>query len=77
MKQYIIDFMAISYLLQYFLCHCGEIGRHEGLKIPFSQESIGSSPISGILKINYLNFCKLLVPKRNGVNCTLTAPSGN
>ena len=40
--------MANSYLLQYFLCHCGEIGRHEGLKIPFSQESIGSSPISGI-----------------------------
>ena len=30
------------------LCHCGGIGRHEGLKIPFSQESIGSSPISGI-----------------------------
>ena len=30
------------------LCHCGGIGRHEGLKIPFSQESIGSSPISGM-----------------------------
>ena len=29
-------------------CHCGGIGRHEGFKIPFSQESIGSSPISGI-----------------------------
>ncbi len=40
--------MYLYYHRNYILCHCGGIGRHEGLKIPFSQESIGSSPISGI-----------------------------
>ena len=30
-------------------CRCGEIGRHEGLKIPWSKIRTGSSPVSGIL----------------------------
>ena len=28
--------------------HCGEIGRHEGLKIPFWRQSAGSSPAGGM-----------------------------
>ena len=28
--------------------HCGEIGRHEGLKIPFWRQSTGSTPVGGI-----------------------------
>ena len=30
-----------------FLCRCGGIGRHPGLKIPFWQQSTGSSPVTG------------------------------
>lgn len=29
---------------------CGEIGRHEGLKIPFWRQSTGSTPVGGIQK---------------------------
>ena len=31
-----------------FLCRCGEIGRHEGLKIPFWRQSTGSTPVGGM-----------------------------
>ena len=31
-----------------FRSHCGEIGRHEGLKIPFWRQSAGSSPAGGM-----------------------------
>ena len=30
------------------VCRCGEIGRHEGLKIPFWRQSTGSTPVGGI-----------------------------
>ena len=30
------------------VCRCGEIGRHEGLKIPFWRQSAGSSPAGGM-----------------------------
>ena len=29
---------------------CGGIGRHQGLKIPWSQDRTGSSPVSGTIK---------------------------
>ena len=32
------------------LRRCGEIGRHEGLKIPFWRQSTGSTPVGGIGK---------------------------
>ena len=32
------------------VCRCGEIGRHEGLKIPFWRQSTGSTPVGGIKK---------------------------
>lgn len=31
-----------------FRSHCGEIGRHEGLKIPFWRQSTGSTPVGGM-----------------------------
>ena len=30
------------------LRRCGEIGRHEGLKIPFWRQSTGSTPVGGM-----------------------------
>ena len=35
---------------QLLLCRCGEIGRHEGLKIPFWRQSTGSTPVGGMDK---------------------------
>ena len=32
------------------VCRCGEIGRHEGLKIPFWRQSTGSTPVGGMKK---------------------------
>ena len=32
------------------VCRCGEIGRHEGLKIPFWRQSTGSTPVGGMDK---------------------------
>lgn len=33
-----------------FRSRCGEIGRHEGLKIPFWRQSTGSTPVGGMKK---------------------------
>ena len=33
----------------FFLCRCGGIGRHEGLKIPFLRRSAGSIPAAGTI----------------------------
>ena len=32
-----------------YLCRCGGIGRHEGLKIPFLRRSAGSIPAAGTI----------------------------
>ena len=34
-------------ILVSYLCRCGGIGRHKGLKIPRWQQRTGSSPVSG------------------------------
>ena len=33
------------------VCRCGEIGRHEGLKIPFWRQSTGSTPVGGMKRL--------------------------
>lgn len=42
---------AVRFSAQQFIGHCGEIGRHEGLKIPFWRQSAGSSPAGGMKKL--------------------------
>ena len=39
------------------MCRCGEIGRHEGLKIPFWRQSTGSTPVGGIRKLTIVRCC--------------------
>ena len=45
---YIVRLMLPCFLRGSLLCRCGEIGRHEGLKIPFWRQSTGSTPVGGI-----------------------------
>ena len=41
--------------------HCGEIGRHEGLKIPFWRQSAGSSPAGGIAEAHDYTLIRAIV----------------
>src|SRR5699024_11023229 len=48
---------------------CGEIGRHEGLKIPFWRQSTGSTPVGGTANIKSEPF-----PKRRGSDFVILPP---
>ena len=47
---YIVRLKLPRFLRGSLLCRCGEIGRHEGLKIPFWRQSTGSTPVGGITR---------------------------
>ncbi len=46
-RRHLTRYGQIAYLI--IICRCGGIGRRAGLKIQFSQGSMGSTPIDGIL----------------------------
>ena len=57
------------------VCRCGEIGRHEGLKIPFWKQSTGSTPVGGIKKPSSLSLKVFLIAPDRGR--TARPPTGS
>ena len=83
---HLVDILTLSIHIQntynlslLFLCHCDGIGRHEGLKIPWSNIRIGSNPISGTLsnvyKFAYSQY-NLCAYRQEKTLCCSTAPCG-
>ena len=52
---------VVRFSVQQFISHCGEIGRHEGLKIPFWRQSTGSTPVGGMMKAHNCTLVRVVV----------------